>query len=235
MRNLLASELDSIIGRRLRIEEYGCDDSFADLLPCDGVIERRIEASNGVKDWYLMKLDEPFNYDGRLHTHILVRSRRDNATLGEPGEISAFVLLITDLAALDERPIQVSRFLNVGYVIARIATAPVREDDTKSKHNEPRIRCRHCRASYRISQLHCPECGAAHWNPFSDEMSLVLKIFAGLLFIGAILWAVIRVDPSIPASIRQSSMWIKAPLALSGVVVLWAVLDLIIRRVFRRR
>jgi hypothetical protein len=75
----------SLIGARLKIEYDDQNESFAPLLPRRGVIMRQLRAEQDVDDWFLIKLDIPFDYQIKnpassaftlLHCeNILVRSR----------------------------------------------------------------------------------------------------------------------------------------------------------------
>lgn len=232
MPDLTPSELDAATGRHIRLEEYGCDDDFADLLPCTGVLEQRIEASGGVQDWYSLRLDEPLLLGGQTHAHLLIRSRRADMALGGAAEVSAYVLLVKNPRALERRLIEVKDFHHVGNVI--VQPVAQRKPERHTEEEGTRIRCRKCKANYRRSQRRCPECGAAPFNPFSDEFSLVLKISAFFLTVGLLLWVVVGLDPSVPASLKRSSVWFKIPVALIGLLAIWGLIDLIVRRVFRR-
>jgi len=232
MPDLTVSELDAAIGRHIRLEEYGCDDDFADLLPCAGVLEQRVEATGGVKDWYVLRLDEPLLLAGQTHTHLLIRSRRADIPLGGKAEVSAFVLLFKDPLQSIKPKIEVKDFHHVGNVIVQSVIA--RRPERRGEESEGRVRCHRCRANYRRSQRQCPECGASPVNPFSDEFSLVLKVSGVLALAGLLVWAMVGLDPAVPASFRRSSFWVKGPLAFLGVLAIWGLIDLIVRRVFRR-
>lgn len=64
---------------------------------------RRLRAIGGADNWYLVQLDEPFEYQKKVgepytfkllrHDKVLIRSRWEGHEVGEPSETSVFLLL----------------------------------------------------------------------------------------------------------------------------------------------
>lgn len=164
----------------------------------------------------------------------MIRARRTDLPLGADGEHSAFLLLILNATDLEKGPIDVKSFRHVGNCAVRPTHHEI-DDSVEDVDHVHRIRCRHCRANYREVQKRCPECGAWRYNPFSDEVTLVFKVIAGIALATLLLWLIVRVDPGMPKSVKNSSLWLKAPLGLFGLAAVWALLDLLVKTVFRKR
>lgn len=114
----------SRIGVRVKIEYFDHNEGFASLLPRSGVIARKIQ-SKGVDDWFIIRLDEPFDYQIRnsdlsslllLHCeNILIRSRWQGHQIGDGEPTSVFILLIQDEADLQSEPVNVEQFYHVAW------------------------------------------------------------------------------------------------------------------------
>jgi hypothetical protein len=59
-------------------------------------------------NWFLLKLDAPFEYHGRQQDNVLIRSRWENYEVGRDPSTSVFVLLIPNMAVLD-KPVHTSQ------------------------------------------------------------------------------------------------------------------------------
>ena len=115
----------SILGTRVRLEYFDQNESFASVLPRQGVIARQLRAAQGVDDWFAVDLDEPFDYQIKfgepfrfrlLHCEcVLVRSRWQGYRIGEVEPTSVFILLIPDRALLMEEPIRLEDFHHVAW------------------------------------------------------------------------------------------------------------------------
>ena len=112
------------IGTRIKIEYDDQNEKFAFLLPRHGTIIRQLRAEHGVVDWFLIKLEIPFDYQVRgpdsfsftsLHCeNILIRSRWKGHPIGEV-ETSVFILLIPDETQLNNEPIKIEQFYHVAW------------------------------------------------------------------------------------------------------------------------
>jgi len=115
----------SAIDSRVKIEYADQNESFASLLPRRGTVVRQFQAEQGVDDWFLVKLDIPFDYqiknpDGLSFTmlhceNLLVRSRWKRHQIGSNKPTSVFILLVPDENLLQNEPIKVEKFYHVAW------------------------------------------------------------------------------------------------------------------------
>ena len=92
------------VTRRVRIEYADQNDEFASLLPRSGVLGGRHRDVQGNSDWFLVRLDEPFDYQLKVAEplpfrlmrvdHFLIRSRWADHAIGAAEPTSVFILLI---------------------------------------------------------------------------------------------------------------------------------------------
>ena len=118
-------KVKSLIGTRVTVEYDDQNENFKPLLPRSGIITRQILAEHDVKDWFLVKLDEPFDFKigesgalsfDKVHCEkILIRSRWKGHRIGETSPTSVFILLIRDETLLDTEPISVEKFYHVAW------------------------------------------------------------------------------------------------------------------------
>jgi hypothetical protein len=116
---------DSIIGLRVKIEYDDQNEDFASLLPRYGIIVRQINAQHKVNDWFLVKLNAPFDYSIKsqgsffpttIHCEdILIRSRWKGYRIGKSKPTSVFIVLITDKTLLNKEPINIESFYHVAW------------------------------------------------------------------------------------------------------------------------
>jgi len=116
---------NTMIGQRVKIEYDDQNEKFAFLLPCRGTIIRQLRAEQGVVDWFLIKLDIPFDYQIKspdsfsftlLHCdNILIRSRWKGHRIGDVKPTSVFILLIRDKNQLQNEPIKVEQFYHAAW------------------------------------------------------------------------------------------------------------------------
>jgi len=115
----------SIIGSRAKIDYHDQNETLASLLPRRGTVVQQLRAEDGVDDWFLIKLDIPFDYpikspDGFSFTYlhcenILVRSRWKGHQIGDHKPTSVFILLIPDEKQLLNEPINIEKFYQVAW------------------------------------------------------------------------------------------------------------------------
>lgn len=92
------------VARRLRIEYADQNEEFARYLPRVGAVEREFRDTTGGGPWFLVRLEEPFEYQLRSGdlfqyrlTHVdafLIRSRWEGHEVGDRDGVSVFVLLV---------------------------------------------------------------------------------------------------------------------------------------------
>jgi hypothetical protein len=97
-----------MIGKQIIIRYFDQNTQMEGILPRSGTILRTLESEDWGDDWYLVKLDDPFNYfidAERLEvTHLLIKSRWTDRTIESVEETSVFVLLVPDVSVLDRTP-----------------------------------------------------------------------------------------------------------------------------------
>lgn len=119
------AKVHSIIGTRLKIEYFDHNDRFGLILPRYGTIIQQLQAEHGIKDWFLFKLDEPFDYQINIENssffeqlycdQFLIRSRWKDHLIGDIEPTSVFILLIRNKELLMKEPIQVEKFYHVAW------------------------------------------------------------------------------------------------------------------------
>lgn len=97
------------VTRRVRIEYADQNDEFASMLPRSGVLAGAYRDIQGNSDWYLLSLDEPFDYQMKVGEpfqfrlvrvdHFLIRSRWADHPIGAAEPTSVFILLVDDSQA----------------------------------------------------------------------------------------------------------------------------------------
>lgn len=111
--------LDGIINKRAQIEYYDHNEPFGELLPRDGKIIKRYVTEN-VDDWYLFKLEEPFEYEGKLQKYFLIRSKWAKKSINDKEKCAVFILLIPQMKLLNNNSINVKDFEHVAWGFATI-------------------------------------------------------------------------------------------------------------------
>jgi len=109
----------SIEGKRVRLEYGDQNDAFESILPREGRILSRHRTDN-VDDWYLVELDNPFDYEGKENQQILIRSRWQGRKIGRLGVTSVFVLLINKKEDVSKPEINIENFNHVVWAEAKI-------------------------------------------------------------------------------------------------------------------
>ena len=111
---------------RIRLEYFDQNDTFGEFLPRSGSIERRL-ASENVDNYFLLRLDEPFDFQVRVddftfrniaNSRLIIRSRWSGQEVGELEPTSVFILLIPDPERLLDDPIDVNTFYHVAWGMA---------------------------------------------------------------------------------------------------------------------
>jgi hypothetical protein len=226
--------LDAAIGSRVRMDDYGCPKALAAQFPRQGRLARRLTARKGVKDWYLLELDEPLESAGQRHEQVLIRTRRTDTAIGARESTSAYLLFVPDPMLLESEPIDVDDFNHVGNVLVHTLQQAVADEAEpilpEPMPAPPKVLCKRCGKRYRPTHHRCPECDARRYFDMSPEVELVLKLLALLAVLTTIAWFVVVLDVTIPASVRHSTLWLKVPAGIALIVVAWVVLDRILRR-----
>lgn len=86
---------------RIRLEYFDQNEGLASVLPRLGTVVRNLTLADRGPGWSLLSLDEPFEYGGRQHRHVLIRSRWNGHVVGDREPASVFILLARDGKVLD--------------------------------------------------------------------------------------------------------------------------------------
>ena len=110
---------------RIRLSDFE-NTAVASSVPSgalSGTVAGRLALTDWGDNWYLLQLDDPFEYHGRVHQQVLIRSRLVNYELGRDPSTSVFMLLVPNSAVLD-KPVHTSQdFEHVTW--ANATTLPV--------------------------------------------------------------------------------------------------------------
>lgn len=224
-----------LIGQRIRLEDYRLPPELSAFFPREGRIVRQLEALNRVKDWYLLELDQPFEHGGLQQARVLIRTRRTDIRLGEEEPTSAYVLLIRDPAALEERPFDVKKFNHVGSAMAISLFPDAPRVVERREEEEDYRRCKHCGKKVNLEVAHCPSCGERIRWSVKPELAMVARLGIGLVVLLALAAAIVKTDPTVSASVKNSSWWYKAPVGIFAAIGLWFVIDLLLDRFSKHR
>lgn len=97
-------------------------DSNPIYLPVSGTITRRVTAIHNVTNWFVLRPDEPIDYQQKIPPgpytfrrvvcpEILIRSRWQGHEVGDKEPTSVFILLPPDQALLEHEPINPDEFI----------------------------------------------------------------------------------------------------------------------------
>lgn len=109
----------NIEGKRVRLEYGDQNDAFESIFPREGQILTRHKTDN-VNDWYLVDLDNLFEYEGKENRQILIRSRWQGSKIGRLGVTSVFVLLINKKEDVSKPEINIENFNHAVWADAKI-------------------------------------------------------------------------------------------------------------------
>lgn len=107
------------IGIRVKVDSF---DSNPTYLPLSGTITRRVTSLNNVTNWFVLRPDEPIDYQQKIApgpytfrrvvcSEILIRSRWEGHEIGDDEPTSVFILLPPEQALLAHEPINPDDFI----------------------------------------------------------------------------------------------------------------------------
>jgi len=108
---------------RLRIEYFDQNESFAALLPREGVVVSNPRCADSPLAWHLLRLDVPLSYDGAEYSHFLIASRWEGQPIGEDTATSVLILLVPSVAAAVSDGFSRKQFAHVAWGMAHIVAA----------------------------------------------------------------------------------------------------------------
>jgi hypothetical protein len=94
--NLPLTNAESPLRRRLRIEYFDQNESFASQLPRLGIIEQELAFADSPGPWYLVRLDAPVFYQEQRYSQLLLKSRWEGYPVNGQAETSVFMLLVPE-------------------------------------------------------------------------------------------------------------------------------------------
>jgi hypothetical protein len=115
---LPGSASGDVTGRAIRIEYFDQNERFTSVLPRTAIVIKRMRSGSGVDNFFLVELAEPFDYEGKRHTHLVIRSRWRGYEIGEPEPTSVFVLLVPDPVLVSGDELDVNRLEHVSWGMA---------------------------------------------------------------------------------------------------------------------
>lgn len=130
-----------MIEQEITIKYFDQNERVKHLLPRSGRIVREVSLGDWGAGWYLLELDEPFDYQHKivdpyvfreLHvTHLLIKSRWKGFDVGGSEPTSVFVLLVPDASILERGDISGEDFVLVCWGMAHPATSTFAPPDAE--------------------------------------------------------------------------------------------------------
>jgi len=80
-------------------------------------ILRQFDGGEDRDDWYLVRLDRPFEYEGRSYDHLVISSRWAGEPVGDEQPTSIFMVLAPEPENLKE-PFEIDRKLYIAWGMA---------------------------------------------------------------------------------------------------------------------
>lgn len=106
------------------------NESFAKFLPRNGQIIQQLTDEYGNSDWFLVKLDESFEYQLKTGDNsqfkliscdkFLIRSRWKNQRVDSQEGTSVFIMLIPDELKLMNTPIRIDDYVHIAWGYAKL-------------------------------------------------------------------------------------------------------------------
>lgn len=112
-----------MIGQEITVEYFDQNESFKHLLPRSGRVTREVSLGDWGAGWYLLELDEAFDYQHKVAephgfkemriSHLLIKSRWRGFEINGDEPTSVFVLLVPDPSVLDKSNLSGKDFIHV--------------------------------------------------------------------------------------------------------------------------
>jgi hypothetical protein len=113
-----------MVGNEINVEYSEGGESLSQLLPRSGVIVREVVLEDWDAGWYLLRLNEPFDYQHNIAEpyvfremrigHSLIKSRWKGLQIGA-APTSVFLLFVPDVAILDTAKVSSKDFIYAGW------------------------------------------------------------------------------------------------------------------------
>lgn len=119
-----------MINLRVKIDYYDQNESFAKFLPRNGKIVQQLTDEYGNNDWFLVKLDESFEYQLKIGADLraklincdkfIIRSRWKNQRVDSEEGTSVFIMLIPDELKLLNVPLRIVDYVHIAWGYAKL-------------------------------------------------------------------------------------------------------------------
>ena len=117
--------------KQFLVEYSDQNDCFAQFLPRAGQVIGEFSDTTGNNGWYLLELNEPFDYQikvgnpfqfrGTTITHFLIRSRWQGYAPGASEPVSVFVLLVEKGSVPTHGPVEMKHYIHAAWGMWRVA------------------------------------------------------------------------------------------------------------------
>jgi hypothetical protein len=102
-------EVSSLVGKQLTFNKFRQDNKLGDIFPLTGTVTRRVTLANE-KDWVLVALTSPFDFNGRTVENVLIKSKDGTTIKSKNKNQLVFFRLVYDLNDLVEGDNESSNF-----------------------------------------------------------------------------------------------------------------------------
>lgn len=119
-----------MINSIIRIEYFDQNEEFSRFLPRTGKIIQQLIDEHGHSNWFLVKLDSPFEYQLKAGDNfqfrlincdkLLIRSRWKDQEINLQKKTSVFIMLIPDEKNLLTVPIKINEYIHIAWGKAMI-------------------------------------------------------------------------------------------------------------------
>jgi hypothetical protein len=122
---------DNLVGKRIWLDYFDQNTKFEQAYtPQACEVLRRMMSVDGADDWYLVKLNKAFTYEGFEYANLLIRSRWAGCKIGGKQETSVFILLAPDADRLSN-PFELDTSLYLAWGMASPDSAESRSSTSK--------------------------------------------------------------------------------------------------------
>jgi hypothetical protein len=112
---------------RVHLSYFDQNEAFAQAFPKTGLsgsVVRRVALRDWGDNWALLALDSPFEYLGRRHDQLLIKSRWQGYEVGGTEKTSVFILLLPNQTVLDKSVLDSKDFEHVAWGMASTLAVP---------------------------------------------------------------------------------------------------------------
>jgi hypothetical protein len=113
-----------MLGNQIKVEYAEGTESLRHLLPSSGLIVREVALEDWGAGWYLIQLDEQFDYQHKIAEpyvfremrigHLLIKSRWEGMKIGD-APTSVFALLVPEVSIFETGKVSSKDFVHAGW------------------------------------------------------------------------------------------------------------------------